>query len=377
MEYVALLRWVNVGTARKVAMPRLKALFERLGFRGVSTYINSGNVLFSGVGRPAVLRGKIEATADVAYLFEEADEAATLAKLIGSELYKAMTLRNVNTARFLAGLVAGGAAAFILAASACNLYAQDTSTAAAAGRSALHAGPRYGHADSSVADILVSSYTAGHFVFNFAENKDALDGVFSALEDNYGRITGAFKIKPANRLKVEIYPDIKSYHRRTFGEGAADWMVGNFDPDERTLRFTSPNKPGPYHKYQDMLRTAVHEFTHSVVLEYRNWDRTGLPVWLDEGVAVYYSGQLKESEKRIKEGVAANKVPTITEMGENFMKSGGYAFSGTVVEFILKKYGEAKLREFVKEPSSYGQTFSMTENEFNGAWQKYVKKKYR
>lgn len=46
MIYVALLRGINVGGNSKVEMPRLKALFESLGCKNVSTYINSGNVVF-------------------------------------------------------------------------------------------------------------------------------------------------------------------------------------------------------------------------------------------------------------------------------------------------------------------------------------------
>jgi uncharacterized protein (DUF1697 family) len=46
MVYVALLRGINVGGNAKVEMPRLKALFETLGCENVSTYINSGNVIF-------------------------------------------------------------------------------------------------------------------------------------------------------------------------------------------------------------------------------------------------------------------------------------------------------------------------------------------
>lgn len=46
-RYIALLRGVNVGGNNKVAMPLLKTAFERAGFSKVSTYINSGNVLFS------------------------------------------------------------------------------------------------------------------------------------------------------------------------------------------------------------------------------------------------------------------------------------------------------------------------------------------
>jgi len=47
-RYVALIRGVNnVGTATRVAMADLRALFEGLGFRDVRTLLNSGNVIFS------------------------------------------------------------------------------------------------------------------------------------------------------------------------------------------------------------------------------------------------------------------------------------------------------------------------------------------
>ena len=46
MKYVALLRGINVGGNNKVSMTKLKDCFERLDFKDVSTYINSGNVIF-------------------------------------------------------------------------------------------------------------------------------------------------------------------------------------------------------------------------------------------------------------------------------------------------------------------------------------------
>ncbi|MBP7775200.1 MAG: DUF1697 domain-containing protein [Candidatus Saccharimonadales bacterium] len=47
MKYVALLRGINVGGNRKVPMAELRHVFENRGFADVSTYINSGNVIFS------------------------------------------------------------------------------------------------------------------------------------------------------------------------------------------------------------------------------------------------------------------------------------------------------------------------------------------
>ncbi len=45
--YVALLRGINVGGNKKVEMARLRAVFEQLGCKNVSSYINSGNIIFS------------------------------------------------------------------------------------------------------------------------------------------------------------------------------------------------------------------------------------------------------------------------------------------------------------------------------------------
>jgi uncharacterized protein (DUF1697 family) len=44
---IALLRGINVGRAKRVAMADLGALVERLGYREVRTLLNSGNVVFT------------------------------------------------------------------------------------------------------------------------------------------------------------------------------------------------------------------------------------------------------------------------------------------------------------------------------------------
>ena len=173
MKYVALLRGINVGGNRKVEMKKLRHLFESLGCTNVSTYINSGNVIFESGDDfksvfkkiiiclehnfdfeiPTLLKTETEIKkiakaipknwgndknqrTDVAYLFSEIDSEkiivelpikkefidvryvkgaiywnvkrenvykSNLAKLISHKLYKFMTIRNVNTTRYLAG----------------------------------------------------------------------------------------------------------------------------------------------------------------------------------------------------------------------------------------------------------------------------------
>lgn len=174
MKYIALLRGINVGGNHKVEMKGLKALFESEGFLNVSTYINSGNIIFESDDDQRNVTERVRALfcshydfeipllvktesemqsialaiptdwqnndthkTDVAYLFSEIDSEKTLDelpikrefldirytpgaifwnidrdnynkshlnKLISHKLYKLMTVRNVNTARYLAEL---------------------------------------------------------------------------------------------------------------------------------------------------------------------------------------------------------------------------------------------------------------------------------
>ena len=54
-RYVALLRGVNVGGNRKVPMPELRQVLESRGLADVTTYIQSGNVVFSAERRVSAL----------------------------------------------------------------------------------------------------------------------------------------------------------------------------------------------------------------------------------------------------------------------------------------------------------------------------------
>jgi uncharacterized protein (DUF1697 family) len=172
-EFIALLRGINAGTLRRVEMGKLKQLFERLGYTRVSSYLNSGNILFKaeqeaeeirknvetslkeelGIEIPTLVKSDIEMLrivnaipvtwqnnseqrTDVAFLFPQIDlekvlsdlpvkrdfidlcyvpgaviwnldrknlYKSHLSKIISHPHYQLMTVRNVNTARYLAG----------------------------------------------------------------------------------------------------------------------------------------------------------------------------------------------------------------------------------------------------------------------------------
>ena len=77
---IALLRGINVGRARRVAMADLRALFEELGYEKVRTLRNTGNVVWRG-GPPEDAVSRIEGA-----LVERLGVSSRVMVLAGEEL---------------------------------------------------------------------------------------------------------------------------------------------------------------------------------------------------------------------------------------------------------------------------------------------------
>ena len=137
MRYVALLRGINVGGRNLISMTKLKACLEAQGFDEVTTYIQSGNVLFTAPASDRVaLTRQIEELLTEAYRYdviflkepltaktaiksvltkEGVDEAhpgvgvlyfsrliskasqSRLSKIVTTPIYRTLTIRNWNT----------------------------------------------------------------------------------------------------------------------------------------------------------------------------------------------------------------------------------------------------------------------------------------
>lgn len=60
VEYIAFLRGINISGKNKITMSELRCGFEEIGYTNVSTYLNSGNVIFETDEESAELKSDIE-----------------------------------------------------------------------------------------------------------------------------------------------------------------------------------------------------------------------------------------------------------------------------------------------------------------------------
>jgi len=81
--YISILRGINVGGQKSIQMTGLKELYEKLAFKKVTTYIQSGNVIFNTSKRESdqALVKKIEAAIFKKYKFEVPVIIRTLAEM--------------------------------------------------------------------------------------------------------------------------------------------------------------------------------------------------------------------------------------------------------------------------------------------------------
>lgn len=91
MRYVALLRGINVGAGPRVPMAALKGLLESLGLTRVTTYLNSGNVVFDSTLSAEELAPLLESELEKAFgapvptLVKSAAEMVRIAESIPCE----------------------------------------------------------------------------------------------------------------------------------------------------------------------------------------------------------------------------------------------------------------------------------------------------
>jgi len=78
--HIAFLRAVNLGK-RRVGMARLVEIFEGLGYEGVWTYVNSGNVVFDASGSRADLEPTIGDALEAEFGFEVTTFVRTAAEI--------------------------------------------------------------------------------------------------------------------------------------------------------------------------------------------------------------------------------------------------------------------------------------------------------
>jgi hypothetical protein len=133
-------------------------------------------------------------------------------------------------------------------------------------------------------------------------------------------------------------------------------------------------------------RAIAHELTHLVIHQVTLNPYSGLPTWLDEGLAMHSEGALEPVLQDYLNGaIAMNNLISVQSLASPFSAYAGeaalsYAQSYSLVEFLISTYGQGKMFELLstfRAGATYDEAFEKVYGfDINGLdirWQEWLR----
>lgn len=183
-----------------------------------------------------------------------------------------------------------------------------------------------------------------------------------------------FNIKASN---IILLARKNSFNLALGISNAPNWIRGGIGDGK--IIIASPLNPPSGSDFDNVLKTAVHEFVHVIV----NKINKDIPRWLSEGVACFEAKDNNDDwiKKTVKNGLINNKVPTFNDLDTGndfamFFNLDGYQYSYIIIESIIEEFGYDKLCSLIKSPNEFESIFMINEKQLQDKWIAYIKRNY-
>jgi hypothetical protein len=104
--------------------------------------------------------------------------------------------------------------------------------------------------------------------------------------------------------------------------------------------------------HRDVLKTAAHELSHIVVGIATDNPYIALPRWLDEGLAMYAEGELRDDNRyALEDAIKADRLLSVRSMTSYSGRASDvdlfYGQAHSIVSFMLDSFGRARLHDLL------------------------------
>ncbi|MDP2628465.1 MAG: hypothetical protein Q8P15_01050 [Nanoarchaeota archaeon] len=177
-------------------------------------------------------------------------------------------------------------------------------------------------------------------IFTLKEKKDKLtEMVYKKSMIELSKFYGLNWIK--NRPSI-IFVDTRKEINKLKSRKTEKWVIGWSERNKIFLLNPKKYKKESNHKYfrKEFIALIKHELSHSF-FSMKTRRASYKPLWLNEGIAIFVSGQNKFKKK-----------PEKFERVLSFYEEGGegiYKESGFLIELLLNKFGKAKLIKLIED----------------------------
>ncbi|MFH0846844.1 MAG: peptidase MA family metallohydrolase [Chloroflexota bacterium] len=203
--------------------------------------------------------------------------------------------------------------------------------------------------------------------------------IMASAQDGLARLSRDTGVTPAKPVRLFIYASPR------------DLLESMINPQEWTggvhfARFDVITIGIPLNELEWGKRAVVHELTHLIIGQITFNPYSGLPVWLNEGLAVYNEGEFDPALAQfLTQAIKENSVISVRSLASPFSALSSraylsYAESRELVEFLISRYGSDKMfklllkfREGTSYDAAFMEVYGFDMDGLNTIWQETLK----
>ncbi len=227
--------------------------------------------------------------------------------------------------------------------------------------------------------------TRGNFIFIYPKGDSLLvEYLLKETDKPLQRVESFFYESLTTPVTILIVKSDRAF-RAYFQNKIPEWSQAIAIPRERMIVLKLSNadqiRKGP--------QILVHEVVH--ILVYDHLKGAGIPTWLNEGLAEYFSEGNLSLQKKIllADAIVGNKTIDLMAMDTLFRFSTAkarlaYIEAQSAVAFMVEKYGLSKLKQFLDYlarrkilDDAFKLTYHFDFLDFEIQWNEYIYKHYR
>lgn len=212
------------------------------------------------------------------------------------------------------------------------------------------------------AETLELRLTTEHFrLFAGRASVATVQSAADALERQYGRVLADLSVTSLGPITVKIWQDPATYYAALDQYFGVHYQASGYITGRDELRVLAVSQ---------LDVNVVHEFCHAVSL-FVNPTFANNPRWLWETVALYENGELVQP--RTLDYMVRGAYPSLAALNAGRQV---YELGYVIGEFIVTRWGDAGLRDVIRENGNVNAVFGVTPAAFEAEMYAWIRTKY-
>jgi hypothetical protein len=182
--------------------------------------------------------------------------------------------------------------------------------------------------------FFITQFNSPHFIIEHPHNISTTDRdvIIGYLENKYSELENNWGLKVTDKIKINISPTVYDFVKKT-----------HYSKEIGGLYYNGKIylQPIPVLKRRGVLNSILsHELAHAFLNEY---SKNGLPIWLNESFAVYFSNDISRLAK-----IGHLSLKHFDDLErllktENKRKNDVYFYLGLTMQFFIDTYQQQKV----------------------------------